>query len=1021
MTTSTSFASRSTPAEASWGSALRAGCAALVLAATSAQAQTPTVTSLTPARNAVATPRTTPVSVSFSQPLTSSASTLGALKVFSRQAGGKKAGTATVNGNTLTLTPSTAFRAGETVYATVTSAAQSSTGAAATPHVFQFTTATTPAPGVFTVGSELNSGTLAVTTGDLDNDGDLDLVTANTSSTVGVRMNLGGGIFSVGQDLRVGVYPINVVLGDLDSDGDLDLVTVDGNPNTNGVKGVNVSLNDGGGNFSAGQRIDFSTNRIQTTLGDVDGDGDLDLLTVLGRSGGSVVNVRLNDGGGTFVSSSEVATGAIGNDLAVGDVDNDGDLDLLTCNLVGTVSVRLNNGLGAFSGNQEVAAVGSNSSGLTVGDIDKDGDLDLLIANFSNDNVSVRRNNGAGLFSGSEEVAVGNSPQSLILGDIDGDGDLDLLTGNYGSTNVSVRLNNSFGTFSNGQEVATNGSSKATLGDMDNDGDLDLLIGTPQKLSVSLNQEPALTVTAVSPARNARAVARTTPIVATFSQPLNNSTVTQNALKVFSLQAGGQKAGTTTINGNSLTFTPTTGFKPGETVSATIARTVQNSSGQNLAQGQVLQFTTATVPSSGLFAGGSELTPYGGVDIETGDLDNDGDLDLISASGGIYRNNGNGTFVTSGTSVGGNSVAIGDLDGDGDLDYVAGILVTDGLLVGLNDGNATFTVRQAIGAGGYFVNVRLVDIDADGDLDVLAGAAEGGVVYQALNNGSGSFSRGTSIFVDVRLTVAPAVGDLDNDGDLDIVATATYESTARVVLNNGSGSFSTGSEVAIGIGAVAIALADIDGDGDLDLLTANSRTVSVRLNNGSGVFSGTQEVAAGGSPRSVTTGDVDGDGDLDFVAANANNNIVSVCLNNGTGIFSSQQVAVGASSYAVALGDLDGNGTLDFASVNNNSNAGSVSVRLNSQVLATKSAKATQPLSLYPNPAHTSVRLQLPSGFSGQAGRVSVINAVGQVVLERALTTAASSELSLPSLAPGIYTVQLSTSQGNLASRLLVE
>ncbi|GGF15101.1 hypothetical protein GCM10011383_27920 [Hymenobacter cavernae] len=525
------------------------------------------------------------------------------------------------------------------------------------------------------------------------------------------------------------------------------------------------------------------------------------------------------------------------------------------------------------------------------------------------------------------------------------------------------------------------------------------------------------------PTRNAVAAPRTTPVAATFSEPLNNSTATQNALKVFSLQAGGQKAGTTTINGNSLTFKPTTSFKPGEIVSSTIARTVQNTSGQNLAQGQVFQFTTATMPSSGLFAGGSELTQYGGVDIKTGDLDNDGDLDLISASGGVYLNTGNGTFVTSGTSVGGNSVAIGDLDADGDLDYVVGILLTDGLFVGLNNGNGTFTVRQVIGAGGYFVNVLLVDIDADGDLDVLAGGAEGSEVHQALNNGNGNFSRGSGIVVGVRLTVAPAVGDLDNDGDLDVVATASYESKARVVLNNGNGGFSGGSEVAVGTGPSAIALADIDGDGDLDLLTANSRTVSVRVNNGSGVFSGTQEVAAGGSPRNVTTGDVDGDGDLDFVAANVSNNTISVCLNNGTGTFtSSQQIAVGTSPYAIGLGDLDGNGTLDLASVNNNPNSGSVSVRLNTQVLASASGQKLQALSLYPNPAHTSVRLQLPSGYTSQGLQVSIMNALGQVVLAQLLrATGTTTELTLPSLAPGLYTLQLNTSQGNLASRLLVE
>lgn len=71
-----------------------------------------------------------------------------------------------------------------------------------------------------------------------------------------------------------------------------------------------------------------------------------------------------------------------------------------------------------------------------------DGDLDLLTANYDDNTVSVRLNNGSGSFSGTIEVAVGTYPYDVVTADVDGDGDLDLLTANYFNNTVSVRLNN---------------------------------------------------------------------------------------------------------------------------------------------------------------------------------------------------------------------------------------------------------------------------------------------------------------------------------------------------------------------------------------------------------------------------------------------------------------------------------------------------------------------------------------------------------------------------------------------------
>ncbi|HEX8504818.1 MAG TPA: Ig-like domain-containing protein, partial [Hymenobacter sp.] len=274
---------------------------AIVLLAGAVSAQTPTVTSLSPARNARSAPRTTDVTVGFNQALSSNASTLGALKVFSQQTG-KKMGAATVNGNTLSFNPSTDFKPGERVFTTVSAAAQSTGGTAVTPHVFEFTTATSPSTGVLAGGSNVN--------------------------------------------LVQGV--IDVRLGDVDGDGDLDFIS--DNPLYNSVR---LRLNDGSGSFSGTTEIAVGENPNAAMLADVDGDGDLDLLAanaVNSSVNPSTVSVRLNNGAGSFSGTQNVPVGSFPDDLATGDIDGDGDLDLLTVNHTRTVSIRLNDGAGNFSG-----------------------------------------------------------------------------------------------------------------------------------------------------------------------------------------------------------------------------------------------------------------------------------------------------------------------------------------------------------------------------------------------------------------------------------------------------------------------------------------------------------------------------------------------------------------------------------------------------------------------------------------------------------------------------------------------
>ena len=477
-----------------------------------ARGQAPSLTSFTPAANARAVPRTARVAATFSQPLT--AGSAGALKIFSSQRGGLRGGgTAVVAGNTLTFAPTAYdFRPGETVQYTVTRAAASSTGALATPKVGQFTAAVggtgrgtfANAPDVAVAG-----GPAAAALGDVDGDGDPDLVTANAASgLVGVALNTGTGTFRFSHNVAVSGSPLSVALGDLDGDGDLDLLAPDYN---NGVgTSVSVRLNDGTGVFSGSQNVSVGLAPGDVALGDVDGDGDLDLVTAnRGFIFMGSVSVRLNNGSGTFGGSQDLTLNGNAARVALADLDNDGDLDVLASNPnVSTVSVLLNHGAGLFGSSPDVG-VGVAAWALATGDVDGDGDVDFAVGSLMSTGVRIYFNNGSGLFNASLGLTVGFFPAELVLGDLDADGDPDLLVAyddNSTTSFVRVFLNDGLGAFSSGPQVSgALRSFRTVLADVDGDSDLDLLLPSAGGNVVSIRLNGGTGPLATAPGRAALA------------------------------------------------------------------------------------------------------------------------------------------------------------------------------------------------------------------------------------------------------------------------------------------------------------------------------------------------------------------------------------------------------------------------------------------------------------------------------------------------------------------------------------
>ncbi|GAB3575461.1 hypothetical protein GCM10027345_10770 [Hymenobacter daeguensis] len=579
-------------------------------------------------------------------------------------------------------------------------------------------------------------------------------------------------------------------------------------------------------------------------------------------------------------------------------------------------------------------------------------------------------------------------------------------------------------------------------------------------MRAALAQSP--TIIAAVPAANAVAVPRSAAVQATFSHPLTAASA--GALRVFSSQRGGMRTRTrpAAVSGNALSFTPSNyDFRPGEKVTYTISRQAASSGGA-LVNGRVVQFTTAVSGTGvGSFVAGPTVSMSSIGSVATGDVDGDGDLDLllVNTTGSAVNRLLNGSDATgSNTGTFGSAqaiavaggpmgVALADVDGDGDLDLLtANSNSTSSLSVCLNGGNATgsntgtFGSPQNIGLGSTPQGLAVGDVDGDGDQDVVTVSQYGNAVSVRLNGGdatgsnTGTFSNGSNLTVGNNPSRV-ALGDVDNDGDLDLLVANYGNSPIAILLNGGdatgsnTGTFSNGGGVVGSSYCYGLALGDIDGDGDLDIIVGGGGNNIIIFRNGgdatgsaTGIFSNTQAVTTASATGTLTMGDVDADGDLDVVITSTNRTYLTVALNgsdasgSNTGVFGGLQFCTVAGVPSdVVLGDLDGDGDLDALSAQYNNSAASVSLNGGSGPLATASAAtAGTVLQAYPNPARSAVAVA-----GAEPGvQIVVLDALSRPVLATRADAAGAAALVLPAgLRPGLYLVRA----GAQVQRLVVE
>ena len=346
----------------------------------------------------------------------------------------------------------------------------------------------------------ITAGTaFSVYAADIDNDGDMDVLSASDDdNTVAWYENTdGSGTFSAPRiitDTAVGAR--SVFADDMDSDGDVDVLSASwgvlnsgSNPNMEVAWYENAPDTQPLGSFISQQAIAYHTAPISVISADLDNDGDPDVLSASYGDNAIAWNENL-DGLGKSWSEHIISNQTNGPwDVFAADLDNDGDLDVLAASNfsddVAWFENRLNEVSTDFGPLQLISDIADGARVVRAADMDRDGDMDVISASWFDGKVAWYPNLG-GTFgnpaTNQNVIAVANThTQAMHVVDLDNDGDVDVLYGSWedGVEHKILWMENMDGSGStwSSHEISTLiiGCQSLYTADLDGDGDLDVL------------------------------------------------------------------------------------------------------------------------------------------------------------------------------------------------------------------------------------------------------------------------------------------------------------------------------------------------------------------------------------------------------------------------------------------------------------------------------------------------------------------------------------------------------------------
>ncbi len=704
-------------------------------------------------------------------------------------------------------------------------------------------------------------------TGDVNRDGHLDIIAYDASkNSYVVLLGNGNGTFTEKVPTTPILFEEDLRMADVNGDGFPDLVMahpggLDGNGNATGYGKVTVYLGDGTGDFRQTWSANIGADIAELFLGDVNGDGHLDVITCtdIPYQGTGYVQVFLGDGKGSFQQKGGAQAF---NLLTAGDLNGDGKADLVIVGgtQINGVQILLSNGDGTFKAGASYGVSFDSFAPVVIADFNHDGHKDLAVIDGFSGKTSILLGKGDGTFSiksqfsntfpafpGGVNLSLARSASAA---DLNGDGNLDLVTfssANFSSpTNeptstlisgiVSVNLGRGDGTFATAKNFSASPASGLATGDFNQDGHEDVVVG---------GFDPGLT---------------------------------QGELHLLLGTASGNlQAPLNTLSRDPFSIVPADFNHDGI---QDVAVVNQGCGGCN---------TTVSVylgTGKGYFTGPKTFTigqQQGS--IAAGDVNGDGKVDIV---------------VTR-------SVALNTTNED------------TSVLLGNGDGTFRPAMNSVLLGPPKASNaVWLVDMNRDGKLDLVG---DWGV---ALGRGDGTFQPPKAFPYTLDDISGVGVGDLNGDGIQDVVLYGFPFSTIQTLLGDGKGGFTVKSTFSYPHYMITdLKVAKVYGGAERDLVfcgqsvdAANPRLstnlVATVHGNGDGTFGTKKIVPLPLLPLSLSYGDYDRDGKLDVVVNDSMG--IRYLRGTGTGSFYAPQFFPGVATYLQSL-DLNKDGALDVVGI----------------------------------------------------------------------------------------------------------
>jgi Bacterial Ig-like domain (group 3)/MBG domain/FG-GAP-like repeat len=785
--------------------------------------------------------------------------------------------------------------------------------------------------------------------GDVNGDGNLDLVVANPlSNGISVLLGKGDGTFGAPTGYPAGTWPNGrIVVADFNGDGKPDIAVANQTSNN-----VSILLNNGNGTFTAGASYANFPSAFSVVAADFNGDGKLDLAVAASTNS----PVLLGNGDGTFTRApASAAVSYYG--VAVADMNGDGKPDLIS---ISPSVVYPGNGDGTFGVGIPFTLAQSSAIFPSAGDFNGDGKQDVATAIRSSNpsaGVQVAMGNGDGtLQTGVAYPAGGFFEWATTAADLNGDGVADLIGVEDVSPILSVLLGQRGGPpapRANYGPFPTQGSP-AVVGDFNKDGNPDIAVSTGSAVAILTGRGDGSFI-----APRAVVISNTTNTVASITG-MAISGPNASEFLVYQSNCNYSLGATGTLEGCAIevAFTPTGAGARTATLTITDSTGGQFSvalSGQGVALPATVTLNNLTQTYSGLPLTPTATTnPAGLATAWTGAPDtNTGSYPVMATvTDPSYHGSASGTFtiaqaqpvfsnltpsqtISYGTPAitltgtisasCGASCTVYPPASDSFAVVINGVTAAPGKpLVGAN---GQFSISLATGSVPPSSTPYTITYSYGGDQN-FAAATDSSTTLTVQGVPAVSLSTSSLSFADVPVGssgTAPSIGgapswtvtgDFNGDGRPDLAVSAGDQN--YVLLNNGDGTFTAGLHYAVGSYTRSMAAGDFNGDGKLDLVSPAyfGGTLNVLLGNGDGTFTPAPSTSIGGYALSIAVADFNGDGKADVFISFANGSGAAIYWGNGDGTFHGPTTIYGPIAFALQVADVNHDGRPDVVSPN---------------------------------------------------------------------------------------------------------